>query len=348
LANARRPATIRRVPRPFAAEVLAVLAATCAAPPALAQSAEAAAAATDLFNAGRDRIAHGDYASACPKLAESARLDAKVGTCARLAECEEHLGHLAAAKTDWERAEKLAQATRDPRLRVVSSELARVEKRVPKLVLIVPRPYPEGIAVRLDGAAVPLDDLGAPLAVDPGDHAIDARVPGWPAWTSTVAARDDGAVTAVRIQLADPSGPRAPGADIVGSRARPSAASLPVQRPYRVGGLVTAGVGALVLTAGAIVGVAAIRKNGSSNEHGCDSATDICEQPGLGERRDAQSLGDASTWLFVGGTALVGAGIAMIVFGPRDFHAKTSGLRAPSIAPLVGPMTAGASLRAAW
>ena len=42
--------------------------------------------ATELFNAGRDLMTAGNFAAACPKLAESARLDVKVGTLGKLAE----------------------------------------------------------------------------------------------------------------------------------------------------------------------------------------------------------------------------------------------------------------------
>jgi len=346
LARSARPATIRRVPRPLAAPLLAaaVLAATCLARPALGQSASESAAATELFNAGRDLLARGDYAAACPKLAESARLDAKVGTFARLAECEENLGHLAAARADWDRALTLARDGHDPRVRVVASELARVEKRVPKLVLIVPTPYPEGMTIKLDRRVVAFDEIGVPLPVDPGDHAIDARVPGWTPWTSTVATRADGAVSAVRIQFVEAPAGRDGRAD--NARARRGTAPLPVQQPYRIGGLVTASAGVLVLGAGVAVGIAALDKNASSNRHGCDDLTNICEQPGLDERRDARSLGNASTWLFIGGTALIGAGVAMIVFGPRDYHARTA-RGALELAPMIGPTT-GAALRSAW
>jgi hypothetical protein len=51
-----------------------------------------ASPAVEVFNAGKALEARGDYPAACQKFAESARLDARVGTFARLAQCEEKLG----------------------------------------------------------------------------------------------------------------------------------------------------------------------------------------------------------------------------------------------------------------
>ena len=66
------------------------------------------AVATQLFNAGRDLMKQGDYASACPKLAESARLKPTVGALARLAACEEHEKRLVSAYTRWQQALNVA------------------------------------------------------------------------------------------------------------------------------------------------------------------------------------------------------------------------------------------------
>src|SRR5207248_8067153 len=93
---------------------LAFLAAFTFAVVARAQSNDAGIA-SQLFDAGRDLMKRGDYASACPKLFESARLEPRVGTLARLAECEEKIGHLAAARGHWKDTVELARAQKDDR-----------------------------------------------------------------------------------------------------------------------------------------------------------------------------------------------------------------------------------------
>src|SRR5678815_971664 len=110
-----------------------------------AQSGDAGIA-SQLFDAGRDLMKRGDFASACPKLFESARLEPRVGTLARLAECEEKIGHVAAARGHWKDAAELARAQRDDRAAHAEDEFKRVDAIVPRLILKT-QSTPPGFAV---------------------------------------------------------------------------------------------------------------------------------------------------------------------------------------------------------
>src|SRR5438067_7838925 len=94
---------------------------------------EDAAMATELFNVGRDLMKKGQFAAACPKLAESVRLHQTVGALAKLADCEEHEKRLVEARARWQQAINLARTQNDSRLASAQAQFTRLDKIVPKL-----------------------------------------------------------------------------------------------------------------------------------------------------------------------------------------------------------------------
>src|SRR5205085_12007916 len=91
-------------------------------------------AAEALFRDGRDAFKKGDWATACPKFAESQRLDPATGTLFNLADCEEHAGKTASA---WLRWRDLIDALRtnqtDERYAMAQQHASALEARLPKL-----------------------------------------------------------------------------------------------------------------------------------------------------------------------------------------------------------------------
>src|SRR5579872_6900411 len=89
--------------------------ATLAASPAARAQAPAGmsdkVAAEALFEDGRRMVAAGNFADACPKFADSQRLDPSAGTLLNLASCYEKLGRTATAWATYREAASAANAT---------------------------------------------------------------------------------------------------------------------------------------------------------------------------------------------------------------------------------------------
>lgn len=317
----------------------AFVALVAVASPAAAQpSANDSAVATELFNAGRDLLKDGNVAAACPKLAESARLDPKVGTLARLAECEEHLGHLAAARGRWQQALNLARSSGDARATHAEGELARIDKVVPKIEIVVSGDPPAGLAVRLDDVELGPASLGVKLPVDPGHRMIRATAPGKKATAIEVDVRADGTVTRVVVPpLADDATTPTtapPPPPLTTATAPPSSPPAseppPPSSPWRTIGLASAGVGLVAMGTGAVFGVIAKSKRDDSNAPG-GCVKDDCPAGGPTQaRRDAVSAGNTATMLFVIGGVLAAAGVTVYLVAP-----SSSSSRAVRVSPSV-------------
>ena len=76
-----------------------------------------------LFREGRALMKKGDYATACPKLEESYRLDPAAGTGINLGDCFEKQGKVASALLAYQAARALLQPG-DPRIGPVEKEIS--------------------------------------------------------------------------------------------------------------------------------------------------------------------------------------------------------------------------------
>ncbi|HEY3817823.1 MAG TPA: hypothetical protein VGL81_11655 [Polyangiaceae bacterium] len=290
---------------------LALAAASVLTFAAVARASDGAdkAAATELFNAGRDMMKNGDYAGACPKLAESARLEPTVGALAKLAECEEHEHRLVSAYGRWQQALNLARTTGDERATDVEHEAARLDGILPKLRIVASGALPADTVIRLDAVELGPAAQGVPLAVEPGTHAVQASAPHKTTWSTTVETKADGITTPVTI----PPLEDAPAPPTVVSPPPPASFATPAPRPppapsspWRTVGLASAGAGVAALGVGAVLGLVAM---GQRNQAGCPG--NVCpDDASASTLRGAKSSADVSTVLFVAGGALVGGGLA--------------------------------------
>ena len=110
------------------------------APAALGQAQTAAQkSAQALFDAGMALMKAGKAGEACPKLAESQKIDPGMATQFRLAECYEKLGKPALAWMNFrEVAEQAHREKMAEREEVARKRAEAVAATMPKLVIVVP------------------------------------------------------------------------------------------------------------------------------------------------------------------------------------------------------------------
>jgi tetratricopeptide (TPR) repeat protein len=278
--------------------------------------------AEGLFLEGRALYDAGRFEEALRKLAESRRLEPRVGTEGLLASCHEQLGQLATAYRHYINAARLARAESDPRARFAVERAAALEPRVPRLRIRAARPAP-GLWITRDGARVPAAELDRDLLIDPGLASIVAGAPGRHAFRASIRL-DPGARVVVDVPELVPV-----------EKATAEERAAPAGRAL---GLTAGALGVMGVGVGAGFGVAALVKQGASDEL-CD-AHDRCSPAGGALRDEARIAANIATTGFVIGVVGLGTGAAILLLVPEP-AAPAKGAR---ILPLAGPAIAGAAL----
>jgi hypothetical protein len=295
------------------------------------------ASANNLFREARKLVDEGNYRQACPKFEESLRLNVGIGTQFNLADCWEHVGRLASARSLFlgvaASAHAVGQAERE---QVARARADALEPRLQRLLIQVQATDPQ-LVVRRNHVNVEPDVWGTATPIDPGTYLIEAMAPGKKPWTATVvvpvAVNDAPSVTVPALEP-DSSEPTP-----VGDEPAPSSVSTPpsvsppepaAARPRRSArrtayALSIAGFGVASAGLGAILGLEYLSKNDEAKgvcptRMGC-SVADV--------NRHSQLVSDAKafrTWSFVGfgvgGAALIGA--AVLYFAPERASRRAS------------------------
>ena len=123
------------------------------------------------------------YAGACPKFAESRRLDPQVGVTVKLALCYEVIGQLTDAWALFQiAAEQAKRAGDDSSAEICEKRLKALEEKLSHLTINVSEVTLPGLQVRRDGTLVGAAVWGSPVPVTPGVHEIEASAPGKRTW----------------------------------------------------------------------------------------------------------------------------------------------------------------------
>lgn len=269
-----------------------------------------------------------DYAVACPKFAESERLDPAAGTLINLSDCEEHLGLLANAWEHWREAiEQLAPE--DPRLPVIKERAVSLEKRLSHLTIKLAPSAPRDTRVTRDDVEIGDASRGIALPVNSGEHVIVVGSEGR-ARRFTIAV-PEGESREIIVEPAP--APAAPPAVLPPA---PPRDYTPAETPHstRTLGLVIAGVGTAGLVVGAVTGVMAIGKKSVVSAN-CD-ASKACNMQGYDAAVAGRTLSTVSTIAVAAGLAGIAAGTFFILTSPRA-KASASAHAATTVTPSVHP-----------
>ena len=244
--------------------------------------------AESLYREGRRAAVAKDWDLACRKFKESIEREAAPGTMLNLADCEENRGHLLSAVAHYQLAAGKFKAS-DERSEFCKQRVAALEKRVVRLTIRLAAPSPAGASVERDGAPLAAAALGAPVRLDPGEHAFVVRAPGRADARTSLKLGDGevrevelsaGAATATAVTVAPPP-------------ASPAPSSWHPPAPDRTAAYVAFGVGGAGLVTGTVAGVLALGAASKAHD-GCPNQ--VCtSQEGVDAAGRARTLGLVST-----------------------------------------------------
>jgi len=149
----------------YAASIGVAMALVASSPMARADGASAAAAEA-LFSEGRRLMNAGDFANACPKFADSERLDPSVATLLNLGACYEKAGRTASAWATFRAAVSAAQAAkRDDYLSTAQKRASALEPTLSRVIISEKDTSVQGLEIKRDGVAVTQAEWGVPIPV---------------------------------------------------------------------------------------------------------------------------------------------------------------------------------------
>jgi hypothetical protein len=328
------------------------------APALHAQAAADKAAAEALFDEGKRLREAKRYSEACPKFADSQRLDPAVGTLLNLALCYKEAGQTASAWSTYrEAAAQAAAAHQSDREQLARDEASALETKLTKLIIEVSPEVAKvpGVEVKRDGALVPSGLWGVAAPVDPGIRSIDVSAPGKKPLHMDARAEGAGATAKVVVSALedDPNASVAPVA--VASTAPANQPQQPQQtdqggkpgQTQRAIGYVVGGLGVVGLVVGGVFTLKSMSENDDAEKICADdsdpcSSSDIDEHDTLVDQAKASQLNSFVAY-GLGGVGLV-TGAVLILTAPSG-EKKTSRFR---VTPEVASGHVGLNVSGAW
>lgn len=292
---------------------------------AAAQPEDRRAAAQALFEQGKALVEAKNFKAACPKLADSQRLDPGIGTSLWLADCLQNNGQTASAWAQFKEAAAAAAMQKDPREKVARQRAQDLEPKLSRLTVTIASST-KGVRVTRDGLEVGRSELGNALPVDPGAHEIVATAAGYKTWRKSfdVPAQPVTVAVAVPDLEPDPTATSSSSANPANAAPSASAGKAPEAESdgsgQRIVGLVVAGIGVVGVGVGTFFAFDAKSTYDASNANGL-CTNNQCGREGLDLRDDADSKALVATITMSAGAALIVGGAVLFFTAPRSRNA---------------------------
>jgi hypothetical protein len=306
--------------------VLAIFVSLSAADVRADATTDQKAAAQVLFEGGRALVEQGRFAEACPKFAESQKLDPGIGTLLWLADCYEGSGQSASAWATFKEAAAAASQVHDKREQVARQRAQILEPKLPRLMILVsPEAASQGLVVERDGVAIGAPQWGLPVPLDPGVHTLQAKAPDRKPWTTTVQLPASPETLQVTIPVLDaieappapaPPIPIVPPSMIDASPKETTPASAPGSTQRTVG-LAVAGAGLVGVGVGTYFSLHAKSTYDAATSSGHCQANNQCDATGKQDRANAFSQATVATVTMAVGAGAIATGVVLYFIAPK-------------------------------
>jgi len=285
------------------------------------------AAAQALFDQGRQLMSQGNFAEACPKLEESARIVGHSGTLLNLADCFEKQGRVSSAWTTFLSAAVAARRTNNVDRETEARNRANaLQPLLPKIVINVGAADKDsGITITRDGTTVGQAQFGVPIPMDPGAHNVTASMPGRKTWETSIEIKTKGEVVRVDVPMLAVQSAVTPGAAPTRADAKPLARQSPSPAKngrQRTWALVIGGAGVAGVAVGGVAGLVSMSKHNKADNH-C-SGSHCSDAQGVSLRSDARTWGNVSTIAFLVGAAGLATGATLWISSPKTESPTTA------------------------
>jgi hypothetical protein len=317
--------------------------------PAAAQPSNAALAES-LFREGKRLSTEKKFSEACPKFAESYRLDPGLGTLLNLATCHESEGKPASAWAEFSDASSQARREGDTdRGQLADEHMKALEPKLAHVsVGLAPGAAAPGLVIKFDGRELSSAALGVQFPVDPGKHLLEASAPNKQSYAQNFDAPSIPTTLAVTIPVLQDGAPTAavpaPAAGLAPATPVPDAPPPAPASGHSNTGLIVSGIATGLFAVGA--GVTAVVY--SSKRGDFNTANDANDATAQSKRDSAQTVGTIN--LMLTGAAVVSAGFLVYFVATSGSHESAPVASARSnirLLPLLSPNGAGLMLRGA-